>query len=284
MYWTSKRLFAGSEKSTNPFYYPHCQLQNLTSEISTLKETIKSLNESITTLQSTASPSDQLPISKSTPNISPEASTADVSQPKQSLMNKLLVPPLTLIDKKFNIVIYGIKESPPKTTKVNHLEQDLQNIIHAFANADFQIDANSIKDCIRLGKYKPEVSRPRPILVKFLKSTEATIALSKISLFKAPIHIKPDQTQEESDTEGHLLKERWSLTQLGFEKKRIKIRNKSIFIDNKLYGQYSNSEFQRSQYNPPLVTPQDGLPKEKTSSQLISATSISIPTNESFIS
>ena len=258
----SKPLFVSLEKSTDPFYCPHCQLRNLTTEISTLKVTIKSLNEKIATLQPVVRSSDQLPNSKSIANISPEASTADASQSKQSLLNKSSVSPPTPVDKKFNIVIYGIKECPPKTTKVNRLEQDLQNIIHAFANVDFQIDANSIKDCIRLGKYKPEVSRPRPILVKFLRSTEATIALSKISLFKAPIHIKPDQTQEERDTESHLLKERWSLTQLGFEKKRIKIRNKSIFIDNKLYGQYSNSKFHRSQYNPPLVTSQDGQPEE----------------------
>ena len=74
--WLSKPLFAGLEKSTNPFYCPHCQLQNLTSEISTLKETIKSLNKSITTLQSTASPSDQIPNSKSTPNVSDLATQA----------------------------------------------------------------------------------------------------------------------------------------------------------------------------------------------------------------
>jgi len=43
-----------------------------------------------------------------------------------------------------------------------------------------------------------------------------------------------------------------ALMQLGFDKKRIKLRNKCIFIDNKLYGQYQNSELCRSDYNPPL--------------------------------
>ena len=275
-------MFASLEKSTDPFYCPHCQLQNLTTEISTLKATINSLYERITTLQSTSRSSDQLPNSKSTANIPPEASTADASLPKQSLINKPSVSPLIPVDKKFNVVIYGIKESPPKTTRVNHLEQDLQNTYNpSLANVDFQIDANSIKDYIRLGRYKPEVSHPRPILVKFLRATEATIAPSKITLFKAPINIKPDQTQEERDTESHLLKERWSLTRLGFEKKRIKIHNKSIFIDNKLHEQCSNSKFHRSQYNPPLVTPQAGQPTDNASPQLISVTSISESINES---
>ena len=69
------------------------------------------------------------------------------------------------------------------------------------------------------------------------------MVLSKISLFKSPIAIKPDLSQEESNIENFLLKEQWSNTQLGIDKKRIKIRNKSILIDNKLYGQFKNSEF-----------------------------------------
>ena len=59
------------------------------------------------------------------------------------------------------------------------------------------------------------------------------MALSKISLFKSPIGIKPDLSQEERNIENFLLKEQCSLTQSGIEdKKRIKIRNKSILIDN----------------------------------------------------
>ena len=117
------------------------------------------------------------------------------------------------------------------------------------------IEASSIRDCFRLGKYKPHAPRPRPILIKFLRSTEATMALSKVGLFKVPINIKPDLTREERDIESFLLKERWSLIQIGFERHRIKIRNKSIFIDNKLYGQFHNSQLRRSQYNPPLSLP-----------------------------
>ena len=52
--------------------------------------------------------------------------------------------------------------------------------------------------------------------------------------------------------ESALFKERWSLIQLGFDKKRIKIRNKNILVDNKLYGKFQNSEICRSNYNPPL--------------------------------
>ena len=111
-----------------------------------------------------------------------------------------------------------------------------------------------MKDCFRLGKYKPDAPHSRPVLIKFMRSTEASMALSKIASFKAPIRIKPDLTTEERQVEKMLLKERWTLIQLGFDKKRIKLRNKCIFIDNKLYGQYQNSEICRSNCNPPLPT------------------------------
>ena len=91
------------------------------------------------------------------------------------------------------------------------------------------------------------------------------MALSKISSFKSPIAIKPDLSQEERNIEKFLLKKRWSLTQLGIDKKRIKIRNKSILIYNKLYGQFKNSEFSRSQYNPPLDAMQKSQPNKEQS-------------------
>ena len=59
----------------------------------------------------------------------------------------------------------------------------------------------------------------------------------------------------------------------------MKIRNKSIFID-KLYGQYQNSEFSQSKYNPPLLTSQDSQSNESRAPQLISATQMSNPTDK----
>ena len=126
--------------------------------------------------------------------------------------------------------MYGIEESLPNTSKAERQLRDLENITSAFCNAALPIEASSIRDCFQLGKYKLNAPRPRPILIKFLRSTDATMALSKVGLFKAPINIKPDLTREERDIESFLLKERWSLIQIWFGRNRIKIRNKSIFI------------------------------------------------------
>jgi len=156
---------------------------------------------------------------------------------------------------------------PTKTAKPIRLEQDLQKIVSTFDEVKLPINNNSVKDFFRLRKYKPDAQHPQPILVKFLRSADASLVLSKGSSFKAPIHIKPGFTPEERKIENYLLKECWSLIQLGFERKRIKLRNKNIFIDNKLYGQYLNSEFQRTQYNPPLNTANLSASADLTSSR-----------------
>ena len=54
----------------------------------------------------------------------------------------------------------------------------------------------SIKDCFRLGKFKSDALCPRPILIRFLRSTEACAVLAKIASFQAPVQIRPDLTSE----------------------------------------------------------------------------------------
>ena len=244
-------MFSDLQNSPDPFYCPHCQLKNRATIISELKTTIASLNETITALKTSVK---SLEPTSEPVIVSNSLSTGNINSKPTHIIpsNKPLISATRFEDKKFNIVMYGIKESPPKTSKSDCLENDLQSINNAFTNADLQIQANSIKDCFHLGKYKSDASHPRLILIKFLRSTEAIMALSKITSFQAPVRIKPDLSPEERKAESILLKERWSLMQSGFDKKRIKIRNKSIYVDSKLYGQFHNSEFCRSQYNPSL--------------------------------
>lgn len=252
----SKPLFTSMEKSSDPFYCPHCQLKNYLAEITNLKSTIASLTQTVSTLQSSFKLPDQPSTSEQptndVPSKVPVAGTHHIERSQSILEKNSALSSPNFTDKKFNIIMYGIKESPPKTSKVNRLDHDLQCIANAFAKVELPIETNSIRDCFRLGKFKHDAQRPRPILIKFLRSTEVTMALSKIADFQAPVVIKPDLTPEERKIESFLLKERWSLTQLGFEKTRIKIRNKSILVDNKLYGQFKDSQFCRSQFNPPL--------------------------------
>jgi len=122
--------------------------------------------------------------------------------------------------------MYGIKESPPNTNtnRSARLSQDLHNISHVFSQTDLPLERQFIKDCRRLGKFNSDTTNLRLILVSFLRSAGASMALSKISEFKRPNFIKPDLSPEERANESVLLKQRWALIQKGVERKQFKIR------------------------------------------------------------
>jgi len=248
----SKPVFNTLDKSSDPFFCPHCQLKKYAREIDNLKAVINSLSDNLNALQSAIKLPEQPTQESMSINMISEPPSLDPTPRQLHQAKSVPQSSYSADDKKFNIVVYGIKECPPKTAKHARLEQDVQNIASAFEEAELPINTDSVRDHFRLGKYKTDAERPRPILIKFLRSTDASLALSKSSSFKSPVRIKPDLTPEERKIENYLLKERWSLIQLGFERPRIKLRNKSIFVDNKLYGQFHNFEFKRSQYNPPL--------------------------------
>ena len=247
-----KPVFISLQNSSDPFFCPHCQLKNHAAIIQDLKATITSLTETIASLQTSVKSTSESETIKPIPADLPATVNVHPKITHTVPTNKPSLSSTHYEDKKYNIVMYGIKESPSRTSKTDRLENDLQFITKEFVNVELPIQASSIKDCFCLGKYKPDAACPRPILIKFLRSTEANVALSKITSFQAPVQIKPDLTPEERKAESALLKERWTLMQLGFDKKRIKIRNKGIFVENKLYGRFQNSEICRSQYNPPL--------------------------------
>ena len=53
--------------------------------------------------------------------------------------------PLSL-DKKFNVVMYGIRECPQNTSRQTRQLTDLENILKVFSDAQIGIDNSSIKD------------------------------------------------------------------------------------------------------------------------------------------
>ncbi|XP_065886047.1 uncharacterized protein [Dysidea avara] len=142
-------------------------------------------------------------------------------------------------ERKFNVVVYGIPECPQKTNRQLRTKQDLENVIDAMSKADNEIESNDIKDLYRLGKYDHKSQRPRPLLIKFLRSNVALDILSSKNKLEAPIYIKPDLTPFECQKERLLLKERRSLIDNGTERRNIKMRNDSLYVNNKLHCKVS---------------------------------------------
>ena len=98
----------------------------------------------------------------------------------------------------------------------------------------------------RLGKYNKDSSRPRPILVKLLRSCDVQCILSKRSSPEAPISVKPDMTIEEHNNEKIILKQCWLLLRQKINRKQIRIRGNILFLNNKLYGRVSQGQFHLS--------------------------------------
>jgi len=91
-------------------------------------------------------------------------------------------------ERKFNVVVYGIAKSPPNTNKETRIKKDLKNLLTLFSDIDSSIEPKFF--C--LGKFKPDSDQPRPLLVKFLRSTDTTNVLQNKTKLPSGVYIKPD--------------------------------------------------------------------------------------------
>ena len=119
----------------------------------------------------------------------------------------------------------------------------LSSIVNTLSTLDSSIVPQSIRDCYRLGKFSPEASRPRPILIKFIRIAVVSGILSKRRNLNQPYSIKPDMSPNEHRHESILLKERWNLIQSGVSRKCIRLRADCLYVRNKLHSRVCNSKF-----------------------------------------
>jgi len=163
-------------------------------------------------------------------------------------------------------VAYGIPECQPNTDRKSRQKHDLDLLLKHLSEINSEINPSIFKDIYRLGKFKNNSSKPRPLLVKFLRSADVDYVLSTKSKLKSKLFLKPDLTPEERAKESLLLKERWSLIQKGVESKQIKMRNYSIFINNqqhcKLVG--TQLEYQSTKPSLPAVSTSEGTTSQSS--------------------
>lgn len=254
----SKPVFEILTKSDESFYCPHCRVSSLQVELNSLKQTVDLLTSDIATLKA------QIPVTISNNNLSnePTANQSQKSTVGKSKASTSLIPTSKIsnnmsvfnADRKLNLVLYGLKENPEKTPKLERLQKDLDNVLSVFASINVKVEANSIKDCYRLGKFNPTRSKPRPIMVKFLRSLDTSSILANKKLLASPIYIKPDMTPEEKAIESILLKERKALIEQGHERRSIRMYKNSLYLNNQLFGQCNESGFYRADIQPPNQT------------------------------
>ena len=150
--------------------------------------------------------------------------------------------------------MYGIKESQPNSSRATRLKHDMEAMQNVLTNIDPALSKSSIRDFHRLGKYNTSNPKPRPILIKFLHTFDATSVLSKRSSVPRPILIKPVMTREERAIEAVYLRTRWQLAQNGTEKNFVKLRGNNIYVNKSLFGTIERSSSTESYVMTPITT------------------------------
>ena len=80
-------------------------------------------------------------------------------------------------------------------------------------------------------------------MVKLNRTIDVANILSNKSSYPENITIKPDLSTKEREIDKLLMKKRWSLIQSGVNRKLIRIKKSSLYIQDTLYGRVENSSF-----------------------------------------
>ena len=146
-------------------------------------------------------------------------------------------------ERKYNIIVYGIKECPKGSSRRIRMTKDTEAVSSIIKTIDSQISDQSLRDCFRLGKYCD--TRTRPILAKLTRSSDvSTILANRGKLTRdSGFSIKPDMTPVERAIESKLLHERRELINTGIERSRIRIRGNTLYLNKKKYGSVVDSVF-----------------------------------------
>ena len=75
-------------------------------------------------------------------------------------------------ERKFNLVLYGVDECSEGTARQERAEKDRKTAYKNLSIILPSLEDYSIRDCIRIGKYSPYGTRPRPLLVKFHRACD----------------------------------------------------------------------------------------------------------------
>ena len=260
---SSKLFDILSNDSKEPFRCCYCTLPHQRDEINILKNRVESLTAKISSLQSCNSV--EIKTTSETLNSNEINHSNITSETSSSKINHLCTssdhvePPKAKSDKLFNVVVYGIKESQPKSSRATRQKHDIDAIQNVLTHIDPTLSKSSISDFHRLGKCSASNSKSRPILIKFLRTLDATLILSKRASLPKQIVIKSDMTREERAVEAVYLRTRWNLAQNGTDKKFIKLRGKDIYVNKSLFGTIERSDSTKSYVMTPITSNHPGI-------------------------
>ena len=209
-------FLAGMQELKVP-HCPHCRLITQDSELQELKTSVDHLTKELTSLKATIAV-----IGKSNSDLHSSSQLRQQSiqqQATQYIVKQDTQTPTSAQasansrgsiaakntdkryeeDRKFNVVIHGIEKCCKGTPKYERFKHDLKEVTSVITNTESSISHLSIQDHLRLGKYRENSKKPRPVLVKFNRATDRSLLLSNLRTITLPGNIKitPDLSVEE---------------------------------------------------------------------------------------
>ena len=200
-------------------------------------------------------------------------SNTSPSLPAASYSSDLPTPRVATHERKLNVVLYGVQECSSGMSRSARQDSDLTNVVSVLSSIDPTIQSLSISDCFRLGKFT-ESSRPRPILVRFIRVVDASRILAKRSDLSPPFSLKPDLPFQQRVHNSLLLKQRWQLIQNGNDRKFITIKGDCLYVHRKLYGRVIDRTFVPEQ---PLQSALSSMDVPTSSENVASSSSTNQP-------
>ena len=128
------------------------------------------------------------------------------------------------------------------------LSDDIKSVSETVHSICPDLSSQSICDCTRIGKYSEE--RTRPVVARLTRVQDVyKILANRHKLPRSPnnvksyVSIKPFMTKTERLTESTLLKERRALIESGTDRRDIKIRGNSLYVNNRKFGTANELNF-----------------------------------------
>ena len=147
--------FSQISTTEDPFFCPNCCAVQNKNEIDNLKLVLSALQLKFSQLKSKLGTSEV--VNQEPPTQQPFRTTTrqplsspDVSNSEPATTGK---ETNETVDKKYNLVLYGIAESPNGTPKSERVSSDFNTVVTALKPLNDSLSDQSIRDCVRLGKY-----------------------------------------------------------------------------------------------------------------------------------
>ena len=222
---------------------PSSTHDSLPSEVQRIDESLTQLPAAVESLQARSDSDSSVP--PECPN--PDAPNGESPSGRVSLSTSppLVPSPSTnTADSRFNIVISGIAELPKGTPRLARISSDASAVMDVLS--EVSLDGHPpifARDCRRLGRYRQNSSKPRPLLITLNSTFGVSNVLSKCHRLTSRVSIRPDLSFTERKERGLYLHERRKLIDTGVDKSCIKIKKSGLYVSGKLAGRVTNEVF-----------------------------------------